>query len=235
MALQAQQIVALACAIAKTPGMLSIAGQMLNSILEELAETYDFDIQKKTFNFTFNSASGTGSGPYTLPADYLRAAVDECIYTIQGVPYNLVPVDISEYENFIQQAGLAGMPSRFATDMSTTPGKAFFWPPPSGAFPVMLRYYATSGDIPTPESSAVVPWFPNRTYLFTRLAGELMKVSDDSRASGFLGEGPDGAQGILNRYLKLKDDKSNRSETVKLDRRRFGSSDRLKNTKTIGW
>jgi hypothetical protein len=45
-----------------------------------------------------------------------------------------------------------------------------------------------------------------------------------------------GAQGILNRYLKLKDDNSNRAKTIKLDRRQFGRAyNTLPNTKLIGW
>jgi hypothetical protein len=91
-------------------------------------------------------------------------------------------------------------------------------------------------DIDTPETSDDIPWFVFQNYLVTRLAGELMKLSDDTRANEYLGEGPNGAQGMLNRYLKLEGDKSSRSQMVKLDRRLFGSPySRLPNTKTIGW
>ena len=91
-------------------------------------------------------------------------------------------------------------------------------------------------DIASPETSATVPWFPNQAYLKTRLAGELMQIADDDRASAFLGESDTGAQGLLKRYLNLKDDRTNRAETVKLDRRTFGPAfNKLPNTKTIGW
>lgn len=41
---------------------------------------------------------------------------------------------------------------------------------------------------------------------------------------------------MLARYLKMKDNKTNRGQTVKLDRRRFGSRyDNLPVTKTVGW
>ena len=48
MALQAQQIVALATQIAKVPGYTLQAGQMLNMILADLAETYDLEVARKT-------------------------------------------------------------------------------------------------------------------------------------------------------------------------------------------
>ena len=64
-----------------------------------------------------------------------------------------------------------------------------------------LRYFCQMPDIATPETSALIPWFPNQTYLVTRVAGELMRATDDSRMSDYLGEGPEGAGGILNRYL----------------------------------
>ena len=63
-----------------------------------------------------------------------------------------------------------------------------------------------------------------------------MRITDDERSDRFLGDGPAGAQGILRRYLELKDDSSNRAKTVKLDRRQFGRKfSTLPNTKTIGW
>jgi hypothetical protein len=44
------------------------------------------------------------------------------------------------------------------------------------------------------------------------------------------------AEGVLNKYLKLKDDSSDRSLRVKLDRRYFGQNyNRLPTTKTIGF
>jgi hypothetical protein len=123
-----------------------------------------------------------------------------------------------------------------------TPGVPvmLFWQLPSGAFPATLRYYSQMPDITTPETSSVVPWFPNQTYLRRRLAGELMGLTDDERQNQFLSDNedqfPQGAGVMLRKYLMMKDDKTDRVKTVTLDRRRFGTSfDRLKNTKTIGW
>lgn len=252
MALSAQQLVTLACQAASCPGYTSQAGQLLNVILQELCQTYDFDTAKKTFTFNFNPGlsspvgnAAIGSGPYPLPADFLRCVDEKSVYwTLLGVPYPMIPIDLSEFDMTVQQAGLNAYPYWFCTDMSlndaaqegvSTP-YAYVYPPPSGAYPVYVRYFAQMPDIATPETSNVVPWFPNSQYLRTRLTGELMAITDDVRAPEYLGDGPIGAQGILNRYLKLKDDHQNRSQSVKLDRRRFsGDFNKLRNTKTIGW
>jgi hypothetical protein len=63
-----------------------------------------------------------------------------------------------------------------------------------------------------------------------------MKITDDDRADDFLGSGDNGAQGILDRYLKLKDDSEVRAKHVTLDKRffrpRWGS---LPSTKLVGF
>lgn len=247
MSMTATQLVTLACQVAKVPGMTSQAGQLLNMVLQDLAQTYDLFLARKTYQFNFNPGIvdplgrfQNGVGPYPLPADFLRCVDDKSVYwTLLGVPYPMIPIDLAEMDMTVQQAGLQAYPYWFATDLSlsdnATPA-AYIYPPPSGAYPCLVRYYAQPADIVTPETSATVPWFPNSTYLYTRVAGELMKITDDERWQAFLGEGPEGAQGILSRYLKLKDDSQNRAMTVKLDRRRFGPKfSTLPNTKTIGW
>lgn len=230
--LTSAQIINLACQTARAPGFTSQAGQLFNSILDELCQNYDFEVALKTNSFTFNGTTGNQSGPYTLPADYLRTRKDSCFYTIQGVKYDLVSVDPAEYDLMVQQVGLNGYPQFFATDMSQSPPIANFWPPPSGSYPVTQRYFSQMPAIVTPESSTTAPWFPNANYLQTRLEGELCKLVDDERWTGFIAD----AGLILTRYLKMKDDKEGRTQTVSLDRRRFGSNwNALPNTKIIGW
>jgi len=236
MALQAQQIVALATQIAKVPGYTLQAGQMLNMILADLAETYDLEVARKSATVNLNTT--TGSGPYNLPSDYLRMAMDEVFYLVDGVPYVMVSIDLSEYDALVQQAGISNYPAQFATDVSGGVGNMlmYVWPPSGGSYNTTIRYYSQPSDITTPETSTSIPWFPNQTYLITRLAGELMKIAGDSRQQAFLGNGSDGAQGILHRYLELQKDDDGRAKTVHLDRRRFGSRfDRQPNTKTLGW
>lgn len=242
MPLQAQQIVGLATQIAKCPGFTSQAGQLLNYILSDLAQNYDFQLARGIYTFNFNSVTGTNSGPYTLPADWLRAKNKDVFYTIQGVVYPMIKVDLDQYDWFVQQAGLSSFPSYFTTDMSQTPPVMFVWVPPSGSFPVTARYFRQMPDIATPEISSSVPWFPVTDYLVTRLAGELMKITNDDRAGDFLGDNPGrgpsvpGAQYLLKCYLKKEGDSDDVPNKVELDRRLFGfSTSQLKNTKTIGW
>ncbi|MDE2040732.1 MAG: hypothetical protein KGO96_12220 [Elusimicrobia bacterium] len=233
MALQAQQIVTLATQIAGAPGMASQAGQLLNSILSDLCQTYDFDVAKKVTTITLATVkTNYGSGPYTLPADFLRAIRDDVFFTYNGIAYPLTPIDLVEYDQFPQQAGNLSFPSMFATDMSQSPPQLFVWPPPNAAYPLTIRYFSQMPDITTPESSSTVPWFPNTDYLKTRLAGEMMQITDDTRADNFLAR----AEAILNGYLKMKDDASDRTATVKLDRRRFTPGwAKLPNTKLLGF
>jgi hypothetical protein len=246
-ALTAQQLVALCCQAASAPGYNVQAGQLLNVILSDLCQTYDLDVARGTFNFNMNPAllvSGPpefpnliqGSGPYPLPDDYLRAKYGDVMWFLQGVPYVMIPIELYEFDASVQQAGLQAYPYWYATDTSTSPATIVFYPPPSGGFPTMVRYQRQMPDIPSPEVSSVVPWFPNQQYLRTRLTGELFAITDDERATAYLGDGPMGAQGILNRFLKLVNDNENRSQQIKLDRRNFRQGGRnLPVTKLVGW
>ena len=242
----AQQLVALCCQAADCPNYTSQAGQALNIILSDLCQDYDFDIARGTFNFNMNPSqiiSGAefpnfiqGGGPYPLPADFLRCKYGDVMWFLQGVPYVMIPIELYEMDASVQQAGLQAYPYWYSTDLSTSPPSMVFYPPPSGAFPTMVRYQRQMPDIVAPETSSTVPWFPNQAYLKTRLTGELFALTDDERAPAFLGDGDMGAQGILRRFLKLVNDNENRAQTVKLDRRNFrqGSRD-LPNTKLVGW
>ena len=63
MPLTAAQIVTLATQVAKCPSYTSQAGQFLNAILQDLAQTYDFETVVKTysFNFVLSTVSGPGN------------------------------------------------------------------------------------------------------------------------------------------------------------------------------
>lgn len=255
MPLTAAQICALSRQDARCPGFTSQSGQLLNMILSDLCQNYDFDVTKQTFQFNFNGAliNSNGQAYQNLPANYLRGIRNESFYIISGVPYPMIPCDLEEFDMLVEQAGLANFPVFYATDMSlsgvvnspTGVGGAavpvmLIWQVPSGAYPVTVRYYSQMPDIATPETSAVVPWFPNGAYLRTELSGRLMQLTDDERADAFLSADedrhPQGAGVLLRRFLIMKDDRGTRTRTVQLDRRKFGSAyDRLRSTKTIGW
>ncbi len=254
--LQAQQICTLARQIARVPGFTSQSGQLLNAILGDLAQTYDFETNLRTYPFTFDVSTiyqnnQAGAGPNLFPIDFLRAKNREIIYYIQGVRYVLIVQEQADYDALVQNAGWNSYPSYGYVDLSlsapfdtTNPGQPglMVWPPASGSFTAQLRYYCQPGTISVPESSTTVPWFPNTNYLITRLAGELMKLTDDERTGAFLGaenEAQDNAQSatsILRKFLKMKDDPEGRVRRVELDRRFFGPQfANLRNTKNIGW
>ncbi len=245
------QLVTLACQMANTQGFTAQAGQIFNAILEEVAQTYDFDATEGFTSFHFNpglvAASGPlstqlqpGSGPYPLPATFLRADAGDVFWTLLGVPYPLIALDLAEFDMTVQQAGVQSYPYWYAVDMAPlgTGGvpNLFVYPPPSGTYTVYVRYKAQPAATVAPETSTAQPWFPSSTYLYTRLAGELMKIANDPRAAEFLGKGDMGAQGILRRLMPMLDNPETRSKRVTLDRRRFGSNfTNLRNTKVVGW
>lgn len=235
--MEAQRICSLARQIAKCPGYTVQSGEALNVVLAELCETYDFDVARGTTTIMLGQGPNVAAGgPYNLPADYLRSDREEVFYTIQGVKYVLIATDLSEWDALVVTPGMSNYPTSYATRLETTPASLYVWMPSSGDYPLTVRYRRKMPDIVSPEAAADVPWFPNTNYLITRTAAELMKITDDDRLPRFLGDGDDGAQGILNRYLKLVNDNSNRPRTVTLDRRRFGNSfNNLPNTKYVGW
>ena len=204
-----------------------------------------------------------GNGPYALPANYLRMRKKTFLYWYGGtngvasptagggVAIPLINEDDEEFDTLIQQIGIASLPRIYITDLSDPSSPNFYvYPPPNGAYTYQGRCSilmpaigsATvaangwdSGNTP-PQSSAVVPWFPNTTYLRTRVAGELMKTTGDVRWEKMLGKNRDGtgAQDILDRVLQAKDDRWSRAQRVTLDARHFGRrSDKLPDTKNL--
>lgn len=231
MAWTSQQIVAQATQIANCPGYTTQAGLFLNAILRELAENYDFDIMKVTNFFVTTTGGASNSGPYNMPSDYLRTAINEVNYQINGTPYILAQIDIAVYRSLFQGAGISNQPEQFATDVSLVPVGAYVWPPANGAYRIQWPYFKQHTDIANPQISSVVPWFPGTTYLYTRLAAELFFMMDDARYEKTLAI----ADGLLKKYLMMKDDHEGYAKTVQLDRSSFRSFNNLKPTKVTGW
>src|ERR1700722_1268586 len=248
MSLTSAQIVTLATQIAKCPGFTSQGGQFLNATLQDLCQDWDLDAALGSNSFSFNSGTGNGSGPYQLPADYLRTQVkdgkDEFFYTIQGVPYPLIQVTKAEYDWMGQTAGFQSYPYNSAADLSSQAllgsPQLYVWPPASGSYQCTMRYYRLMPDIATPETSAVVPWFLNTQVLINSVAGRLMQVTGDERSQMYLGDDEEKYAlswvKVLKKSLKNVEDREGAVHTVGKDRRRWGRPfDQLKNTKNIGW
>ena len=226
MALQAQQIVALALSAGRgTQGYTSQAGQFLNLLLSYLAQTYDFDELRKTTTITLSGSSAS----YALPADYLRAR--EVFYSVNGTIFYLNQVPLEEYDQYFQGPGINNYPEQFATQVETSPPTIYFWPPPNLALQCVVRYQSQPADILTPESSSVIPWFPNQQYLIKRLTADIAMLTDDTRHQSLLAE----SAAILDKFLMIDDDKSGYAQQVTLDRRRFRNISNLKPTKVTGF
>ncbi|PWT78214.1 MAG: hypothetical protein C5B60_01500 [Chloroflexi bacterium] len=225
MPLSASQIVTRACQIAKRPGFTVQAGQTLNQILLDLTREYDLPVALQTTNLTISAgAPGGGTGPYVLPANYLRAAKRDLIYLVSGVPYVLTQITLAQFDSLINITGIANFPRAYTTDVSTSPPSLFVYPPPVLAFNLQIRYFGTMPEIPNADTSAQTPWFPHQGYIINRLAGELMRDAGDPRSDAFLGDGPSGALGILRRFLNLQGDKEDAATVVDLDRRYYQPS-----------
>jgi hypothetical protein len=234
--LQAKQIVSFANINAKTPGFATQAGLYLNVILAELAQLNDFELSKGLFQI--NTSSPTGVSPtsgipyYNLATDHLHVLGDGVFYLVNGVPYNLIQKDQSDFDSLITTTGFNAQMVFFTIDDSTTPSTIAFWPPSNAAYTVNIRYAKQRADIVSPETSTVVPWFPLQQYLIDELSARMMSISDDDRKEKF----HERAARMLSKWLTMQRDLESTTLRVKLDRDRFGSAyDQLRNTKTVGF
>lgn len=114
-------------------GYASQALDELNDILDNLCQTVDFSAAMKTFDFTMatNLVSAGGGNivtgaPNALPLDYLRVQTSGGVtgaqrsskWYLNGVPYDMVELDLTELDDQVQQAGIQSYPYFWAKDMS---------------------------------------------------------------------------------------------------------------------
>lgn len=127
MALTAAQICRIAGIRAKVPGFTDDQAACLNLSLRWFSQQYDFEINKAPFNFQFiagttpigNLQAQLASGPFWLPADYLRTKRGDIqFYPVPGYPFQLTPIDLEEFDHQWQQAGFQNYPVFFVTDTS---------------------------------------------------------------------------------------------------------------------
>lgn len=231
----AQQLINLAIQVSKCPaGYAPQAGQFLNMILAEYAQTMDLDTIRKTVSFNVSAASTgigvTGAG-YVLPVDYLREV--QVFYNVNGTIFNLDAIPIEKYYTLFQGTGIADYPESFATDISDQAVSEygapvlFFWPPPAIPLTINLLYRPQTSDINSPETSNVIPWFPNQRILLRDLCVDLMLLSDDSRKDDLERE----VEKRMRKYLIMKDDREGVPLQVKLDTQLFRPQNALPPTK----
>ncbi len=239
MALQAQQLISLACQICNIPGRQAQAGQMLNLILADYAQTLDEDTIRKTTTLSIGPQASIPY-PYPLPIDYLR--MYDIFYLVNGEPFYLTQMELKDFDALFTGDGISNYPERWATDMAVASGGAitspatapniYFYPPPAQALSVTVRYRPQTGDIATPETSTVIPWFPNQLTLLKELC---IQVGD---AAGGEDRAPRWEREVerrMRKYLIMSDDKEGYSQTVKLDPNTFRNRQNLPPSKKTGF
>lgn len=228
--LQAQQIVQRACAIAKCPGFLSQGGIYLNMALEDLWLHRDLKINRVTESIPVQA---NNFGPFALPLNYLRTY--DLFFNQNNLPYFLNPISTEQYDQEFKDPSIANYPYEFMTilvDETTaqaqnSAGQLFIYPQSSGQITLTHRYMVKQPDITAPESSTVIPWFPDQDYLIKATAARLMDETDDTRKPQFVAQCND----MLRTHLIMEGDEQQVVKSVRLDPRRFHSNRSLKPTK----
>jgi len=228
--LTSQQIVTLACQIAKCPGFMQIGGQFLNMALEDLWLHRDLKINRVTEPILVQA---NNFGPFTLPLNYLRTY--DLFFEQNNLPYFLNPISTEEYDQEFKDPSIANYPYEFMTilvDETTalaqnSAGTLFIYPQSSGQISLTHRYMVKQPDISSPENSSVIPWFPDQDYLIKATAVRLMDVTDDTRRESFLQQ----IQNMLRVHLIMEGDEQQVVKSVRLDPRRFHTNRTLKPTK----
>jgi hypothetical protein len=236
LAQSAATLVNLACAAAKTPGMLVQAGQFMNIILEELSLIKDLEINRGLWSINTGAPVGyttTSNIPYfNLAPDHLRVLEDEVFYLISGVPYTLIQKQLSDFDQLITTTGFNSQVIFYAIDDSQSPSQIMFWPPPNASYTVFVRYEKLTADMANPETSALVPKFPLQQYLIWEISARMMDISDDDRVNNFHKR----AEDLIRKWEIMQRDMESTCLRVKLDRNRFSTPwDLLKNTKEVGF
>ena len=228
--LQAQQIVQRACAIAKCPGWLSQGGIYLNMVLEDLWLHRDLKINRVTEPLV---VAANNYGPFTLPLNYLRTY--DLFFLQNNLPYFLHPISTEEWDQEFKDPSIANYPYEFMTllydettaQANNSAGQIFIYPQSSGQITLTHRYMVKQPDISTPESSTVIPWFPDQNYLIKATAVELMGETDDTRQESFRAQ----CEAMLRTHLIMEGDEQAVVKSIRLDPRRFHTNRTLKPTK----
>lgn len=209
--LTSQQIINLACAEAKCPGMTQQAGQYMNARLVQIALNQDLDIVRRTTTINFV----VGTPTYNLPVNYLRAR--EVFYSQNGQVFTPAQVGIDQYDELFKGPGEKDFPYFYATDLGATPPTISFYPSPSISTPVTIRYMDNLVEITTPENSTVVPWFQDQRLLIKMVAEDLYDLVDDTRVDSASMKNDK----QLRQLVQMANDKENRAIKVQKDRSTF--------------
>jgi hypothetical protein len=246
--MQASDICLLASRIAKGgTGMVAMAGQFLNVVLEDLKLNRNLKINRVTQLITVTPA--VQYGPFPLEADYLRTY--DLFYplptsggaTSSSETQFLTVITMEQFDEEFKSPSIADYPYEFATDLSTdaqvwsggsqglgtltSAGSLYIYPQTSGTITMTHRYMRNQPDIVNPSTSTAAPWFAFTQYLIDRTAALLMGVTGDDRKEEYMNS----TEKMLAPYLIMEGDEQPAVHEVKLDPRKFKFKRGLKPTK----
>ena len=246
--MQAKDICLLASRIAKGgTGMVAIAGQCLNLVLEDLKLVRNLKVNRVTQVLTLTPAQQYG--PFNLEQDYLRTY--DMFYplptsggaTSSSETQFMVPITMEQMDAEFKSPSIADYPYEFSTDLSTqaqtwsggspgvgtmtSPGVFYIYPQTSGNITITHRYMKDQPDLVAPETSTTIPWFSHTQYLITATAATMMGVTGDDREAEYVGK----ADKLLAPDLIQEGDEQQAIHRVKLDPRTFKFRRGLKPTK----
>ena len=230
----AQTLVSLACQICNAPGRLTQAGQALNLILANYALTLDLDTIRLTTILNIGPQT-TIPYFYQLPSNYLRAY--DVFYNVLGQPFYVTQMELKDLDQAYTAEGIDNYPQQYATDISTSPPQGSyptmaFYPPPAVPLAVTVRYRPTSLDIPNPETSSTIPYYPDQLSLLKELC---IMVGDIAGGDGREPRWEKEVERRMRKYLIMDDDKEGYSEVVRLDPRSFRRNTNLPPSKKLGF
>lgn len=227
-------------------GMVGLAGQWLNVVLEELCTIRDLKINRVTETIT--ATAGT-YGPFALEADYLRTY--DIFYQIPqagGVTQSsqtlfLAPWTMEQLDAAFKSPTQTNYPYAYATDLSTqaqvwsggqqgrgtltSAGGLYIYPGSSGVLPLTHRYMKRQDPISLPQTSTKEPWFPYTNYLVTATAAYMLRSTGDDRWTAMWQQ----AEEMLRPFLIQEGDEQQAVVSVRLDPRRFQFNLGLRPTK----
>lgn len=227
--LTAQQICVLAATIAKLPGGVVFAGQMLNLTLDDLVLNRNLKMNRITSILTIPANS---NGPFNLEDDYLRTY--DMFYMQDGFPFFLNQITQDQMDAEIISPQVNNYPYEFSTDISAQgdnpPGLATMtiYPQIVTQTDFTHRYMVRRAQLVTPESSGVIPWMQDQDYLIHATATRMMKITDDDRWDAYEKKGEE----LLMKHLLMQGDEQKAVITVARDPRRWRNTKSLPNTKS---
>lgn len=222
--LTAQQIVTEALQISKAPGFTAQGGRALNLVLDDLVLHRDLKQNRK---FTTITANAGTNGPFALGSDYLRTY--DIFYQVDNFPYFLFPMGQDQFDALFKDPSVANYPYAYTTDMGSSQARTsiFIFPQSNSQLTLNHRYMVRRPQIDTPETSSVIPWFPDQDYLVHATAMRVMKITGDTRYDKFKADG----EQMLGVHLIMEGDEQQVAKSIRLDPQRFHLNRALRPTK----